>query len=101
MKRSDVCKVLDEMVENKKIDDWNVGEYEYWKDIPYIEIKNNRVYLCETYCYLGNYGIKTIFNYSSKKSVKDCIDFIIKNFEMLDYYCISTLQQLKDTKRGL
>ena len=99
MERKEVHKILNEMVDNKVIDDWDFGTYSYWRDVPYAVINGNRIFLCENFVFAGASSINTIYDCKDEKAVKRYIDYIIKHSDILDKYYIDDIKKLKDTVR--
>lgn len=101
MKKETVNKILDKMVETNKIKGYGAEKFEYWNNVPYVELENNEiVFLAETFYHMNALCIKTIYDYSSKQSIINCIDYIVRNSDLLKQYTICSLQELKNFKQN-
>lgn len=96
MDKQDVKKILNEMVETKQIEKWGLDTYKNWRDVPYVTIKENRIYLCEDFIFAGATNIKTVYDCKDEKAVRRYLNYIIKHSDLLDKYYIDDVKKLKD-----
>ena len=74
------------------IQDWGFDKYNYWNGVIYIVINDNKIFLCKTFYYNRNLCLKTIYDYSSKTYVIDCINKIIKKSQLLEEHSTYSLK---------
>lgn len=96
MNEKRIFNYLKQLKEEGKIKDYGFETFQYWDNIPYIELEkaNCLMFLCETYNANGALSIKTIDKFKDYKRV---INRIIDNQKILEEYYINNYGILKFT----
>lgn len=91
-----IKEMLENLKKDKVIEDWGVANYEYWSNIPYIDLAEGRLFLATKFLKFGSSNISTIFDCKTENAVKKYLDFIVKNRNALATVYISDYGELKE-----
>ncbi len=96
IERTKVNEIIRKYVEEGKFDDFYWDDFEYWQCIPYVTIAGKSIALAKTYYYFGSLGIFTIYDYKTIKSIKQMLDTIVANRDIIKKNTITNYAQLKE-----
>ena len=96
LEKSKVIEVLNDYKEKGLITDWDVSDFAYWNCIPYIVLKDKKVFLCSTYFAYGSLNIRTIYNYETIESVQNMLNTVLEYSEIFNRVSIVSYGELKD-----